>query len=167
MCWNINIDRLRHEKIMATTFPFVVRVYGVYIEPDKGVLVSDEFIYNQQITKFPGGGLEFGEGTLECLKREMREEMDMEFEIGEHFYTTDFFVPSAFNSAIQVVSIYYRMKPSEPLKVELASKAFDFGVLKDGAQRFRFIPFDQLHDDSFSLVIDQKVGQMIAEQLSK
>ena len=91
---------------------FVIRVYGLYIDINQGLLVSDEYVYNQSITKFPGGGLEFGEGPIDCLIREMKEEMDMTFEITDHFYTTDFFVESVFNKNIQVLSIYYLMKPA-------------------------------------------------------
>ena len=59
-------------------YPFIIRVYGIYIDPDKGILVSDELVNGKYITKFPGGGLEFGEGTIDCLKREMVEETGQE-----------------------------------------------------------------------------------------
>lgn len=149
---------------MASQFPFVVRVYGIYIDPEQGLLVSDEYVFDQAITKFPGGGLEFGEGTLACLKREMMEEMKTEFEVGEHFYTTDFFVPSAFNSSIQVVSIYYLMKPLEKLNVSISETAFDFPAKKEGGQSFRFIDLNKIVENSFSLIIDRKVGMMIKEK---
>src|SRR5882757_7314979 len=103
-----------------------VRVYGILLGDDKKVLVSDEFIRGGYYTKFPGGGLEFGEGTRDCLKREFKEELDLEVEIGDHIYTTDFFLMSAFNSAHQIISIYYYAKALEPIKVPLRTKPFDF-----------------------------------------
>ena len=78
---------------------FTLRVYGILINENKQVLVSDEYIRGNYYTKFPGGGLEFGEGTRDCLKREFREEMDLDVEVGEHLYTTDYFQMSAFNPA--------------------------------------------------------------------
>ena len=39
---------------------FNIRVYGILIQ-DSNVLVSDEYIKGKNITKFPGGGLEYGE----------------------------------------------------------------------------------------------------------
>ncbi len=75
---------------------FIIRVYGIYLDHLKGFFVSDEFIKNSNITKFPGGGLEYGEGTIECLKREMLEETGHRFKILSHFYTTDYFVESVF-----------------------------------------------------------------------
>ena len=87
---------------------FNVRVYGILIDQYQRLLVTDEFIRGAYITKLPGGGLEFGEGTRDCLQREFREETGLEVSIGEHFYTTDFFQISAFNHKDQIISIYYR-----------------------------------------------------------
>lgn len=69
---------------------FNVRVYGILLDNEKRLLVSDEFIRGAYITKLPGGGLEFGEGTRDCLKREFKEETGLDVTIGEHIYTTDF-----------------------------------------------------------------------------
>ena len=69
-----------------------VRVYGILINAEKQVLVSDEFIRGGLYTKFPGGGLEVGEGTRDCLKREFMEEMGLLVEVGDHIYTTDFYM---------------------------------------------------------------------------
>ena len=77
---------------------FNIRVYGILINDHKKVLVSDEYIRGNYYTKFPGGGLEFGEGTRDCLVREFKEEMDLAVEVGEHLYTTDFFPAFGFPS---------------------------------------------------------------------
>src|SRR5205814_1485749 len=98
---------------------FNIRVYGILINDKKQVLVSDEYIRGNYYTKFPGGGLEFGEGTRDCLKREFKEEMNLEVEVGDHIYTTDFYQMSAFNSLHQIISIYYYAKALEPITVPL------------------------------------------------
>src|SRR5437667_11959946 len=100
---------------------FNVRVYGVLINEQKKVLVSDEYIRGNYYTKFPGGGLELGEGTRDCLKREFKEEMDLEVETGEHLYTTDFYQVSAFNPAHQIISIYYLVKSLQVITVPLST----------------------------------------------
>ncbi len=142
---------------------FVIRVYGLFVDPIKGVMVSDEHVYDRDVTKFPGGGLEFGEGTKECLIREMKEEMGMLFEVVEHFYTTDFFVASVFNENFQVLSIYYLMKPIGELQVTLAGTPFEFEKKINGAQRFRFIPLKEIEENSLTLIIDRKVALMLKD----
>jgi ADP-ribose pyrophosphatase YjhB (NUDIX family) len=147
---------------------FNIRVYGILINEKKQVLVSDEFIRGSYYTKFPGGGLEFGEGTRECLKREFKEEMDLEVEIGDHIYTTDFFQMSAFNPEHQIVSIYYFANPIEPIKAPLRDTLFDFDeqqmkVYKETGETetFRFIDWDNFSEDSVTLPIDKIVAGII------
>ena len=125
---------------------FNVRVYGVLLDDQQRVLVSDEWIRGKYYTKFPGGGLEFGEGTRDCLKREFMEEMNLAVEVGEHLYTTDFFQLSAFNPDHQILSIYYLVKPLEEIKVRLSTIAFDFDEAQsilynqhNEVETFRFI----------------------------
>ena len=45
-----------------------IRVYGIIINDENQVLLSDELRFGNAFTKFPGGGLEWGEGTKDCLK---------------------------------------------------------------------------------------------------
>jgi len=140
---------------------FNIRVYGVLIQDDK-LLVSDEYIKGNHITKFPGGGLEFGEGTIDCLKREFVEELDLLVEVESHFYTTDFFVASAFAPNNQVVSVYYKVKPIRYLDNAFSTKEHDY-LMEEGAQSFRWIPLTELSPDNFTLIIDKRVAEMILE----
>ena len=43
--------------------------------------------------EFPGGKLEVGETIEQCLKRELKEELDVEAEIGEHIVDIDYRYP--------------------------------------------------------------------------
>lgn len=156
---------------MANTPVFNVRVYGILLGPHREVLVSDEFIRGDYYTKFPGGGLEFGEGTRDCLKREFKEEMDLDVEVTDHLYTTDFFQMSAFNPEHQIISIYYYVKALEPIHVPLRTKPFDFDEqqLKVYAERretetFRFIGLAQFSEESVTLPIDKVVARLLKEK---
>jgi 8-oxo-dGTP diphosphatase len=150
---------------------FNIRVYGILINEQKQVLVSDEFIRGNYYTKFPGGGLEFGEGTRECLKREFLEEMNLNVEVGEHIYTTDFFQMSAFNPQHQIVSIYYFVKALEEIKAPLRIKPFDFDEQQlkiyeatGETETFRFIDWNDFSDEVVNLPIDKAVAQLVKEK---
>jgi ADP-ribose pyrophosphatase YjhB (NUDIX family) len=152
---------------------FNIRVYGILINDQKEVLVSDEFIRGNYYTKFPGGGLEFGEGTRDCLKREFLEEMNLNVTVGEHLYTTDFFQMSAFRPDHQIISIYYVVNPLEEIAVRLSTTAFDFDEhqmaaynLHKETESFRFINWDDLSEDSVTLPIDKVVVKMVKERYS-
>jgi ADP-ribose pyrophosphatase YjhB (NUDIX family) len=143
-----------------------VRVYGIILTDDGKIVLSDEYIRGGYYTKFPGGGLELGEGTRECLKRELMEEMQLKASIGDHIYTTDFYQQSAFNQAHQILSIYYFAHPEEPLKVNFKNIPFDFiphqiADPKGTAEAFRLISLDDLSEEAVTLPIDKIVVGMI------
>lgn len=147
---------------------FNVRVYGIVINEQKQVLVSDEYIRGDYITKFPGGGLEFGEGTRDCLKREFMEEMTLNVRVGDHLYTTDYFQMSAFNPEHQIISIYYYAHPLEAIKVPLRTKPFDFDeqqlavyAERKETETFRFINWDEFSEASVTLPIDKVVAKLL------
>lgn len=150
---------------------FNVRVYGILINEKKQVLVSDEYIRGNYYTKFPGGGLEFGEGTRDCLKREFKEEMDLNIEVKEHLYTTDFFQLSAFNPEHQIISIYYLVNALEDITAPLRAKLFDFdekqmAVYNDTGETetFRFVDWNEFSEESVTLPIDKVVAKRLKEK---
>lgn len=138
-------------------------MYGILIDEEHNLLVTDELVHGKYITKFPGGGLEFGEGTIDAIKREMMEETGTVVEVTEHFYTTDFFQASAFNPHAQVISIYYVLKALSPVNVTIKEKPFDFDEEKEGAISFRFIPIYSISEEQFTFPIDKKVASMLNE----
>ncbi len=133
---------------------FNIRVYGILIK-DNTILLVEEPVRNTRVLKFPGGGLEFGEGTIECLKREFREELDINIENINHFYTTDFFVQSFLNPNDQIISIYYTCNGD-------ASK---MNYALDKNMVFGWIPIQQLHADMFGLPIDKIIVEKIKREL--
>ena len=148
------------------SYPFNVRVYGILIDEDHNLLVTDELVHGKYITKLPGGGLEFGEGTIDAIKREMMEETGIVVEVTEHFYTTDFFQVSAFNPHAQVISIYYILKALTDIDLDIKEKPFDFEQEKEGAISFRYIPIYTISEEQFTFPIDKKVASMLKELFS-
>jgi 8-oxo-dGTP diphosphatase len=147
---------------------FNIRVYGLLLGENKKILVSDEYIRGEYYTKFPGGGLEFGEGTRDCLKREFKEEMNLDVRVTDHLYTTDYFQMSAFNPSHQIISIYYYVEALEPIRVPLRDTPFDFDQqqldiykLKNEIETFRFIDWEKFNEESVTLPIDKVVAGLV------
>ena len=142
---------------------FNIRVYGIITNERNEVLVCDEYIFDTYMTKFPGGGLHFGEGPEDCIKREAREEFGQEVEIISHFYTTGFFQKALFYPNHQLISIYYKAKFVWPLQFSISEKPFDFEQDKNGSQSFRWVKINMLKPDEFSFPIDK----LVAEKLNR
>lgn len=147
-----------------------VRVYGILVDEDRRVLVSDEYIRGGYYTKFPGGGLEFGEGTRDCLRREFQEEMGLSVEVGRHIYTTDFYQRSAFNPDHQILSIYYEARALEPIQVALREVPFQFDErqlevyrLTGETETFRWVGWESFSPESVTLPIDKVVAALVKQ----
>ena len=150
---------------------FNIRVYGLLINPHQQILVADEaFKSGQLATKFPGGGLELGEGLMDGLKREFVEETGIEVEVKEHFYTTDFFVRSFFelSSDSQIISIYYLVESKDWSRIKISEKKFDFEFVKGKeAESFRWVNISALKDETdIVLPIDKVVVQKLVERFN-
>ncbi len=141
-----------------TISKFIIRVYGIWIDDDDRVLLSDEFYQGTPMTKFPGGGLELGEGPIEGLKREWQEELGTDIEVLEHFYTTDFFQKSAFHTDTQILSIYYRVLPKGAVGVKLNSKP------EEGIEAFRKVSVANLSEDDVTWPIDKRVVELLMQR---
>jgi 8-oxo-dGTP diphosphatase len=128
---------------------FNIRVYGIWIDGDR-LLVNEEHIRGRSVIKFPGGGLDWGEGTIDCLKREWLEELNIDIEVLSHFYTTHFFQASAFDDS-QVISIYY-----------LVTAPPDSNIINNITnERTYWMPLADVSEDTFTLAIDKVVGSML------
>lgn len=108
---------------------FNLRVYALIIEQEY-ILVSRELIMGKYLYKFPGGGLEYGEGLIEGLQRESMEEMNQNLKDIEHFYTTDFYQQSQFDSKDQLIAIYYKAKLTLKINNKLKVPIKDFPVFE-------------------------------------
>ena len=149
---------------------FTIRIYGILMDENKRVLLSDEFIRGDYFTKFPGGGMEFGEGTRDCLKREFKEETGLDVIVGEHIYTTDYYQQSAFNPNDQIISIYYFVHAKETNSLAIKTKVFDFELHqiadpKGQSEVLRWVEWNEFNEDCVSLPIDKIVVRMLKERI--
>ena len=136
--------------------PFNVRVYAL-LEHNGKVLVMHEPFQGKLIFKFPGGGLEFGEGTKDCLVRELKEELNLDVKITSHFYTQDFFVLNAFDPNEQVLLIYYKATITDK---DLAN----LKVLDADIEELLWIETKELETTKFTLEADKIVVDLYKKE---
>lgn len=133
--------------------PFNVRIYGLLVVENKLLIIREPFA-GTIIDKFPGGGLEYGEGTHECLIREFKEELNLEIEVLNHFYTQDYFLQSRFDENEQILMIYYKVSTKNISQLEV----FDKDI-----RELIWINLNQLSTDDLTLETDKLVVKMLNE----
>ncbi len=135
--------------------PFNIRIYGLLVEQNNLLIIREPFA-GTIIDKFPGGGLEYGEGTKNCLKREFMEELNLQVEILEHFYTQDYFLASRFDENEQILMIYYKVK---------AINISQLKVLDSDIQKLVWVSLNELSSDDLTLETDKLVVNMLIESV--
>lgn len=130
---------------------FTIRVYGLWFY-NNSILLSNESVKGKQVIKFPGGGLEFGEGTIDCLKREFLEELGLHIRVLRHLYTTDFFVQSFLNDQQQVISIYYLVEAEDNTNNVYNSLPFN----EENNQSFTWKSLKELKETDLHFPIDKE-----------
>jgi ADP-ribose pyrophosphatase YjhB (NUDIX family) len=143
---------------------FNIRVYALIINNKNEILLADEKRFGMRMTKFPGGGLKPGEGTIDGLKREALEEFGQEIEIIEHFYTTDFFQKALFFENQQLISIYYLARFIEKEKFRITNLPFDFNINKGEILSFRYAGINALKENDLSFPVDQHVLMLLKKK---
>jgi len=123
---------------------FNLRVYAIITNEKGQYLLADEEYFGERFTKFPGGGVELGEGVLPALQREAIEELGQQLKQVDHFYTTDFYQESAFREGDQIISIYYTAKLTDEENLYIGQQPFDFSHGKPG---FRWVDKTSLKDE--------------------
>lgn len=144
---------------------FTIRVYAIILNDKKEILLAEEYHFDQFICKFPGGGLELGEGTVACLEREAVEELSQGIKVKEHFYTTDIFQDIPTRPGYQLVSIYYKADLLEEARFPVNKVSFQNTKPENGAVTFRWHPLSELTPELFTFPLDQKVANMILKEI--
>lgn len=139
----------------------IVRVYGLLINPKNEILITTERYDGRVFSKFPGGGLELGEGPLDCLKREFIEEAGVAIQIEDHFYTTPHFIASAFNAKEQLLSIYYKVSSIEWENIKSVPQSH---LPPEGkSEVFKWINLSDFSSEIVTFPIDKEVADLIVQ----
>lgn len=140
---------------------FNVRVYGI-LELDNYILITDEIKDGIKMTKFPGGGLEFGEGLESALIREFEEELNIKIKVGDLIYINDFLQVSSFKNNEQLLSVYYHV--SHLCKTKIPTVDFPFEKLNSNDQCFRWVKKNELNQNDFTFAIDKVIADKLRNE---
>lgn len=143
---------------------YTIRVYGLLLQEDK-LLISSEHFKGVHLFKFPGGGMEAGEGTLDALKREFMEEMNLSIRIERHLYTTDFYIESAFDPSYQVMSVYYLVSASPESIMAISTKKPGHIPAPGESESFQWYSIDELNPNQFTFPTEEKAFLALLEYL--
>lgn len=131
-----------------------IRVYATAIKDEKVLVLHEEYA-GEQLMKLPGGGLEFGEGVLDCLHREFEEELNVKINILGHLYTQEEFVVSRFRDNEQLLTVYYL--------VEIIDEN-DFLIMDPCIEKTEWIPINT-DENPFILPVDKIAFEKLKERL--
>jgi mutator protein MutT len=138
---------------------FNLRVYGLIINENQEILLSDECRFGHFFTKFPGGGVEKGEGVIDALHREFQEELNLKIEDATLFYFNDFYQESAFRKEDQIVSFYYLVK-CDISKIKVENYEIQF---QEETEKQRWISIALLNENNLTFPIDKTVVGKLKE----
>lgn len=151
--------------IPDTKIKYTIRVYMLIVNERMEILLSDEYQLDMKMVKFPGGGMEYGEGSIDCLQREATEEFGQSLANIRHFYTTDYYQKALFFDDHQLISIYYLADLTEQLRIRVSDRPFDFPELKNGQQSFRWVSLKDIQEEDLTFPVDRKVIGLLKHEL--
>ena len=131
---------------------FNVRVYALIVKNNR-LLISEEQHGGVFLRKFPGGGLQFGEGILQALHRELKEELNADVESASMLCVTEDFVVSFLNNKQQVIGVHYMVDLKQDYSDDFLNN--NRVELENGYIHFKWKLIENLNADDFSSPVDK------------
>lgn len=140
---------------------FNIRVYGILLHEGK-ILISHEYFMGKRFTKFPGGGLELGEGVIDGLAREFKEEMNVEIIPSYLFHVTESLQISSFYPEDQVIALYYIVLCNDSRSIDTSRKKEDIG---DNEEAFEWVLLTDFKKEMLTFESDREAaGKLFDKQ---
>lgn len=139
---------------------FNVRVYGILVNQGK-ILISHEQFRGEVFTKFPGGGLNLGEGIIDALIREFKEEMDVNIIPSYLFHVTESLQISSFYPEDQVIAVYYIVLCEDVESIN-TSKSID--ELEEKGEVFEWIELSEFDKQMLTFESDREATSKLLDK---
>jgi ADP-ribose pyrophosphatase YjhB (NUDIX family) len=141
---------------------FNIRVYALVVKNNR-LLISEEQHGGFFLRKFPGGGLQFGEGVLQALHRELKEELDADVESASLLCVTEDFVVSFLNDKQQVIGVHYLVDLKQDYSDEFLNN--NHLELENGHIQFKWVLIDSLTAEDFTSSVDKSAFEKLKQYL--
>lgn len=132
-------------RMKTKDFNFKFRVAGIIISNNKLLTVNtrqDDCLY------LPGGYVELGETTEEAVKRELKEELLLDFEIKQYLGVLENYFEVQKRGKVHEISFYYLMNvPNDLNKDNFSLTENDKGYIIN--HDFKWINIDELNEFDF------------------
>ena len=152
----INDDNLRDEDIEMK----VIRVKALILNSKGNILLA----FNNNTYQFPGGHLDEGESIDECMKREIKEEVGIDVEVGEPFLSIETYDSNYFNTGKKVLNTIYYYKVFTDLEPNFSNTKYDELELKTDFDLF-YVDFSNLEKFINSKIDSNEIDPKIAREM--
>lgn len=132
-----------------------IRIYVAVLKEKKVLTLFEEYA-GVPLLKFPGGGLEYGESVIDCLHRELDEELNLKIKNVKHLYTQEDFVVSRFRENEQLLTIYYTAEMVEENELLIMDPCIE---------KIEWLPIDTV-ENPFPLPVDKIAFEKLKELYS-
>jgi 8-oxo-dGTP pyrophosphatase MutT (NUDIX family) len=141
---------------------FNIRVYALVVKNNR-LLISEEQHGGFFLRKFPGGGLQFGEGVLQALHRELKEELDADVDSASLLCVTEDFVVSFLNNKQQVIGVHYLVDLKQDYSDEFLNN--NHLEIENGHIQFKWVSIDSLTAEDFTSSVDKSAFEKLKQYL--
>ena len=152
----INDDNLTEEDIESK----VIRVKALILNSSGNILLA----YNNNTYQFPGGHVDENESIDECMKREIREEVGIDVEVGEPFLSIETYDNNYFGTGKKVLNTIYYYKVFTDLEPDFSKTEYDELESKTDFDLF-YVDFSNLERFIISKTDSNEIDPKIAREM--
>ena len=152
----INDDNLTEEDIESK----VIRVKALILNSSGNILLA----YNNNTYQFPGGHVGENESIDECMKREIREEVGIDVEVGEPFLSIETYDNNYFGTGKKVLNTIYYYKVFTDLEPDFSKTEYDELESKTDFDLF-YVDFSNLEKFIISKIDSNEIDPKIAREM--